>query len=72
VVDSGPNVTLMFPYDAGVFYDTRVVQEVDTVLPIQAYLDLIGLKGRGEGAAETLFGQVTQKSWKHDTTTTGI
>lgn len=69
-VDSGPNVTLMLPYDEGVFYGMREIQGVNTVSPIQAYLDLIGLKGRGEEAAEALFRQVIQKTWKPDTITT--
>jgi len=42
--DSEPNVTLMLPYDEGVFFGMKQIQGINTVSQIQAYLDLIGLK----------------------------
>jgi hypothetical protein len=65
-VDSGPNVTLILPYDEGVFYGMKEIQGTLTVSPIQAYLDLIETKGVGEDAAEVLLRQVIRKAWKPD------
>jgi hypothetical protein len=62
--DSEPNLTLMLPYDEGVFYGMKQIEGIHTVSKIQAYLDLIGLKKTGEEAAEILFGQVIQKEWQ--------
>jgi len=64
--DSEPNVTLLLPYDEGVFFGMKPMQGIDTVSQIQAYLDLIGLKGAGEEAAEVLFRQVIEKAWHQD------
>jgi hypothetical protein len=63
-VDSEPDVTIMLPYDEGVFFGMKEIEGMNTVSPIQAYLDLAGLKGAGEEAAETLFNQVIQKEWE--------
>jgi len=62
--DSGQNVTLMLPYDEGVFYGMKQIQGINLVSQIQAYLDLAGLKESGEDAAEALFTQVIQKGWR--------
>lgn len=70
-VDSEPNVTLMLPHDEGVFYGMKQIQGIHTVSQIQAYLDLIGLKGTGEEAAKALLKQVIQKEWQPDTIETG-
>ena len=65
--DSNPNVTLMLPYDEGVFFGMKPIEGVTTVSQIQAYLDLIGLKGTGEEEAEALFRQVIQQDWQSGT-----
>jgi hypothetical protein len=70
--DSEPTLTLMLPYDDGVFYGKKEIQGIHTVSPIQAYLDLVGLKGTGEEAAEALFQQAIQKQWQSDTISASI
>jgi hypothetical protein len=67
-VSSGPNVTLMVPYDAGVFLGANIYDQIPVVSPIQLYLDLKSYKGRGEEAAEFLFEQVIQPSWSQKRT----
>jgi hypothetical protein len=62
-VATGANVTLLAPYDAGVFLDSRSFEGIATVSPIQTYLDLAGYKGRGVEAAETLLKEVIEPSW---------
>ncbi len=70
--DSKPNVTLMLPYDEGVFYGMKQIEGAKTVSQMQTYLDLIGIRGTGEEAAEILFKQVIQKKWQPDTTAEAI
>jgi len=62
-VPSGPNVTLLSPYDEGVFYGAADVNGIQIVSPVQTYLDLIGFRGRGEEAATFLLEQVIQRQW---------
>jgi hypothetical protein len=62
-VPSGANVTLLSPYDEGVFYGAADVNGIQIVSPVQAYLDLIGFRGRGEEAATFLLEQVIQRQW---------
>jgi len=62
-VSSGANVTLLSPYDAGVFAATKEYEGVRTVCPIQAYLDLVTLKGRGEEAAKAILEEVIEPQW---------
>jgi len=62
-VTSGANVTLLSPYDEGVFYGAADVNGIRIVSPVQAYLDLIGFRGRGEEAAAFLLEQVIQPQW---------
>ena len=59
-----PNVTLMVPYDEGVFFGTREFEGVCIVSPVQAYLDLAAFDERGKEAAESLFSQVIQQEWR--------
>jgi hypothetical protein len=63
-VGTGPNVTLLQPYDEGVFYGGMKYEGIPVVSPIQLYLDLKGYKGRGEEAAQFLFEGVIQPSWE--------
>lgn len=62
-VSSGANVTLLAPYDEGVLYGSRLIDEIRVAAPVQAYLDLVGVKGRGEEAASALLDEVIKKSW---------
>ena len=50
-VASGPNVTLLVPYDDGVLAGSQVIGGIRATAPIQTYLDLRGFRGRGEEAA---------------------
>jgi len=62
-VESGFNVTLLGPYDDGVFYGSQQVDGSQVVSPIQVFLDLQGLRGRGEEAAQVLFERVIAQLW---------
>lgn len=62
-VATGANVMLLSPYDEGVFYGTRVIDDIRIVSPLQIYLDLKSYKGRGEEAAEVLLREVIKPKW---------
>ena len=62
-VDSGANVTLLEPYDAGVYLGTREVAGAVITAPCQTYLDLAKLPGRGEEAADVLLRDVLEPAW---------
>jgi len=62
-VTSGANVSLLTPYDEGVFYGTRDFGGFQVASPVQVYLDLQGYRGRGEEAANELLEQVIRPSW---------
>ena len=62
-VSSGPNLTLLSPYDEGVFMGSKPVDDIQVANPIQVYLDLKNYRGRGEEAAETLLNQVIKPQW---------
>lgn len=62
-VPSGANVSLLTPYDEGVFYGTREIDSIRIVSPVQIYLDLLGLRGRGEEAAAALLEEVIRPQW---------
>ncbi len=62
-VSTGPNVTLLEPYDEGVFYKTTYYGQFPVVSPVQLYLDLNGYKGRGEEAAQFLYEQRIEPLW---------
>ena len=62
-VSSGANVSLLVPYDEGVYYMANEVDSMRTVCPIQLYLDLKGYKGRGDEAAEAVWQQEISKLW---------
>jgi len=61
------NIRLIQPYDEGVFYGGRQATgepSLRLVSPIQTYLDLKGLGGRSDEAAEFLYREVIQKQWQ--------
>ncbi|MFO7929284.1 MAG: type IV toxin-antitoxin system AbiEi family antitoxin [Candidatus Humimicrobiaceae bacterium] len=62
-VDSGPNVSILEPYDGGIFYGLQKIDGKVVVSDIQLYLDLINYKGRGEEAAEFLLEQRIREKW---------
>ena len=62
-VASGANLTLIQPYDEGVFYGRESRDGLPIVSPIQTYLDLMKQAARGEEAAEALMQEVIQPSW---------
>ena len=63
-VSSGANVTLIEPYDDGVFFGTRELAGSPVVSPIQIYLDLMQIKGRGEEAAAAILEEVIKPLWR--------
>jgi len=63
VVESGANVSLLAPYDEGVFQGARRVDDLDVVSPVQLYLDLRSFRGRGEDAAQQILEEVIKPSW---------
>ena len=62
-VTSGANVTLMEPYDDGVYYGAREIGGVRVASSVQVYLDLKGFRGRGEEAAAKLLEEVIRPQW---------
>ena len=62
-VTTGANVQLFIPYDEGVFYGAREIDAVRTVSPVQLYLDLINMKGRGEEAAQEILEKAIKPAW---------
>ena len=62
-VTSGANVSLLKPYDNGVFWNSQEANGFLVVSPIQAYLDLKNYRGRGEEAADAIYKEVIQKQW---------
>lgn len=62
-VTSGPNISIMEPYDDGVLYGLQTIGEIKVVSDIQLYLDLIGYKERGEEAAQFLLEERISKKW---------
>lgn len=53
-VDSGANLVLLLPFDKSVFV-RRVGSPQKSTSPLQTYLDLQSMAGRGEEAAEAIF-----------------
>jgi len=54
-VDSGANCVLWFTEDPSVFQEAREFDRVPVVSPLQTYLDLQGLPGRGRESASEIF-----------------
>ncbi len=62
-VTSGANVNLISPYDEGVFYNAQTKDDAKVTSPVQTYLDLRQIKGRGQEAADFLLQQVINPTW---------
>ena len=52
------NVRMVLPYDEGVFYKTRKVDDVSIVSNVQLYVDLINYPARGEEAAQAILSTI--------------
>jgi len=63
-VTSGPNVTLLKPYDKGVFYGVREVNGLNIVSDVQLYLDLKNYQGRGNEAAQYILENRMKPAWQ--------
>ncbi|OGS38295.1 MAG: hypothetical protein A2551_08235 [Elusimicrobia bacterium RIFOXYD2_FULL_34_30] len=62
-VESGPNVTILEPFDDGIFYGIQNINGIGVVSNIQLYLDMVGYKGRGEETANFLLEQKIKTLW---------
>ncbi len=62
-VDSGGNVLILKPYDEGVFEGSQTRYDLQTVSPIQLFLDVRSMAGRGEEAAEEILVRELRPSW---------
>jgi len=62
-VRTGANLIVWTPYDASVFYDTRNIDDLNVVSPIQLYLDLIADPSRGEEAALEVLEKEIKPTW---------
>jgi len=62
-VSSGPNFSILQPYDEEVFYGSRTIQGLEIVSDVQLYLDLVGFRGRGEESAKFLLTQRLKSQW---------
>jgi len=62
-VSGGANVSLLKPYDRGVFYESVEAGGAPVVSPVQLYIDLRGIGGRGDDAAEFLLQEVIAPRW---------
>ena len=57
------NVSLWVPYDEGVLRGAEQFDHAKITSPIQTYLDLIGLEGRGEKAATYIWQHFMREKW---------
>ncbi|MCX6056813.1 MAG: type IV toxin-antitoxin system AbiEi family antitoxin [Chloroflexi bacterium] len=62
-VENGANIHLLTPYDAGIFFESQDVGGIQTVSPVQIYLDLQNQHSRAEEAAQSVR-KVIEKSWQ--------
>lgn len=65
-VTSGPNVTIISPFDEGVFDYNQNIQNKKVVSDIQLYLDLKRYKKRGEEAADFILTERIKPLWKQN------
>ena len=57
------NVSLWVPYDEGVLRGAELFEHVKVTSPIQTFLDLISLEGRGEKAANHIWENLIKPKW---------
>jgi len=60
--EKGGNVSMVLPYDEGVFYCATKVNGVNVVSKVQLYVDLFNYPARGEEAAEAML-RALEKEW---------
>ena len=64
IVDSGENLVVLIPDDPGVFYRMEVVKgRLAATNPVQTYVDLAHVGGRGLEAAESVHQQRLRSAW---------
>jgi len=61
-VETGGNISMVLPYDEGVFYGVSQVGGVNVVSKVQLYVDLFNYPARGEEAAEIVL-RALEKQW---------
>ncbi len=61
-VTTGSNISLLIPYDDGVFYGAKDMDEIAIVSLVQTYLDLQSVRGRGQEAAQAVRKEI-EKAW---------
>ena len=68
-VDSGENIIVLIPDDSGVFYEQvggfMGEPRLPCTNPVQTYVDLCSVGGRGEEAADALVEQNLKPEWRH-------
>jgi len=57
------NVSLWMPYDEGVLRGAEQFDHAKITSPIQTYLDLIGMEGRGEKLAGYIWQHFMRDKW---------
>jgi len=62
-VENGANLSLWLPRDDSVFYGMRTFKGRMVVSPLQLYLDLTALHGRGEEAAQEILERELEPQW---------
>lgn len=62
-VESGANLTILIPYDEGVFYGSKLRDGIPVVSAVQAYIDVAQQAARGEEAAAALLEEVIRNQW---------
>jgi hypothetical protein len=60
---SGANISLLIPYDEGVFFNSQETGGIKIVTPVQIYLDLQNSRSRGQEAAQNIR-KVIEQSWQ--------
>jgi hypothetical protein len=62
-VTTGANISILDPYDEGIFYGLQEINGLKVVSDVQLYLDLKSYKKRGEEAAEFLIEKRLRPKW---------
>lgn len=63
-VKTGANIRLYVPSDDGYFYGKRNIDGAEVASPVQVFLDLRNLRGRGEEASEAVMKEVIAQKWQ--------
>ena len=61
-VTTGAKINFLIPYDDGVFYGTKEMDGTAIASPLQTYLDLQSVRGRGQEAAQAVRKEI-EKAW---------